>query len=243
NRFRYYDARNGRFTSQDPIGLLGGSNQYRYVPNPLSWIDPLGLSCKENSWNIFQKNTKGHFVNSTEASKSYQRMKEVEAMDKMSRPENVESYLPQSFIDNHLKLFNQQGGAFIAIQGWIRNPKYKNYPPRKFVGLRSEMDEIISRYEASGKDWTILRDELSLGEGVDLSSDQISYIIIQPNDPRFSYDIPNGKEAGAYDGEWVPGGKTKGQTTEAALVGAENIKHDNKLSELEKQFPGSKRIR
>ena len=47
NRFRYYDPGCGRFINQDPIGLLGGSNNYRYVPNPVTWIDPFGLSCKE----------------------------------------------------------------------------------------------------------------------------------------------------------------------------------------------------
>ncbi|MFA0809928.1 RHS repeat-associated core domain-containing protein [Microbulbifer epialgicus] len=43
NRFRYYDPQVGEFTQQDPIGLLGGANNYRYVPNPLGWIDPFGL--------------------------------------------------------------------------------------------------------------------------------------------------------------------------------------------------------
>ncbi|EBW7778755.1 hypothetical protein DQJ31_26095, partial [Salmonella enterica subsp. enterica serovar Saintpaul] len=33
-----------RFVSQDPISLKGGINLYSYAPNPLSWIDPLGLS-------------------------------------------------------------------------------------------------------------------------------------------------------------------------------------------------------
>ncbi|MER0209734.1 RHS repeat-associated core domain-containing protein [Brenneria sp. L4-2C] len=28
----------------DPIGLLGGLNNYQYAPNPLTWIDPLGLT-------------------------------------------------------------------------------------------------------------------------------------------------------------------------------------------------------
>ncbi|MEN9864863.1 MAG: hypothetical protein RL748_453 [Pseudomonadota bacterium] len=43
NRYRYYDPDIGRFVSQDPIGLLGGANIYRYAPNPISWIDPFGL--------------------------------------------------------------------------------------------------------------------------------------------------------------------------------------------------------
>ena len=47
NRFRYYDPNTGQFIQQDPIGLLGGVNNYQYAPNPMGWIDPLGLSCKE----------------------------------------------------------------------------------------------------------------------------------------------------------------------------------------------------
>jgi RHS repeat-associated protein len=43
NIFRYYDPAVGRFITQDPIGLLGGDNLYRYAPNTLGWIDPLGL--------------------------------------------------------------------------------------------------------------------------------------------------------------------------------------------------------
>ena len=46
NRHRYYDPRVGQFTQQDPIGLLGGVNNYQYVPNPVQWVDPLGLSAK-----------------------------------------------------------------------------------------------------------------------------------------------------------------------------------------------------
>ncbi|WP_105291228.1 RHS repeat-associated core domain-containing protein, partial [Escherichia sp. MOD1-EC6147] len=44
NLFRYYAPECGRFISQDPIGLAGGLNLYAYAPNPLLWIDPLGLS-------------------------------------------------------------------------------------------------------------------------------------------------------------------------------------------------------
>ena len=34
----------GRYISQDPIVLAGGSKLYRYVENSLSWIDPFGLT-------------------------------------------------------------------------------------------------------------------------------------------------------------------------------------------------------
>ncbi|WP_253377869.1 glycohydrolase toxin TNT-related protein [unidentified bacterial endosymbiont] len=44
NRFRYYDCGTGQYLCADPIGLNGGINLYSYVPNPLTWIDPLGLS-------------------------------------------------------------------------------------------------------------------------------------------------------------------------------------------------------
>nr|WP_282507474.1 RHS repeat-associated core domain-containing protein [Burkholderia cepacia] len=44
NRHRYYDPSSGRFVSKDPIGLAGGDNLYQYAPNPVQWIDPLGLT-------------------------------------------------------------------------------------------------------------------------------------------------------------------------------------------------------
>ena len=40
-RNRWYDPAQGRFTQQDPIGLAGGTNFYRYVGNsPLTFVDP-----------------------------------------------------------------------------------------------------------------------------------------------------------------------------------------------------------
>ncbi|XHF32748.1 DUF6531 domain-containing protein [Pseudomonas chlororaphis] len=44
NRHRYYDPDVGRYLTPDPVKLAGGLNQYRYVPNPTGWVDPLGLS-------------------------------------------------------------------------------------------------------------------------------------------------------------------------------------------------------
>lgn len=44
NRHRYYDPSMGRFVSADPVGLAGGFNLHQYVPNPIEWVDPLGLA-------------------------------------------------------------------------------------------------------------------------------------------------------------------------------------------------------
>lgn len=43
-RARTYDAQQGRFTTSDPAGLMGGTNLYAYVGNaPLNYNDPYGL--------------------------------------------------------------------------------------------------------------------------------------------------------------------------------------------------------
>jgi RHS repeat-associated protein len=49
NRHRYYDSIIGAFTSEDPLGLQAGTNNYGFGPNTISWIDPLGLTCKNVS--------------------------------------------------------------------------------------------------------------------------------------------------------------------------------------------------
>ncbi|HFG6884117.1 RHS repeat-associated core domain-containing protein [Acinetobacter baumannii] len=49
NRYRYYSPYIGPFISKDPIGLLGGDNVYAYAPNPVGWIDPLGLNSKSKN--------------------------------------------------------------------------------------------------------------------------------------------------------------------------------------------------
>jgi len=43
NRYRYFDPDTGSFISQDPIGLFGGKNPYRFAPNIFGWTDPFGL--------------------------------------------------------------------------------------------------------------------------------------------------------------------------------------------------------
>ncbi len=46
-RNRWYEAKTGRFLSEDPVGLAGGINQYAYVDgDPVNLRDPTGEWCK-----------------------------------------------------------------------------------------------------------------------------------------------------------------------------------------------------
>ena len=50
-RARFYSPTTGRFISEDPIGLAGGLNKYRYVGgNPVGLSDPLGLVSQGDLW-------------------------------------------------------------------------------------------------------------------------------------------------------------------------------------------------
>lgn len=44
NRHRYYDPLQGRYITQNPIGLKGEWKFYQYPLNSVQYIDPLGLA-------------------------------------------------------------------------------------------------------------------------------------------------------------------------------------------------------
>ncbi|RMP64723.1 hypothetical protein ALQ18_02250 [Pseudomonas marginalis pv. marginalis] len=123
----------------------------------------------------------------------------------------------------------------MVIESWITCSSYPSFPQRKFVGLTSEMEEVVAKYRAAGNDWNVLNKELNLGAKT-LEGEGIYIVKVKPDDPRFSYEVPNGKENGACPNEWVPGGATKSGTTEAGLIGSESVTHNSDISTLLKNF-------
>ena len=57
NRHRYYEPLQGRYITQDPIGLEGGWNPYMYPLNPVQGIDPLGLDAIQINYDYYPVNT------------------------------------------------------------------------------------------------------------------------------------------------------------------------------------------
>ena len=54
-RARWYDVQSGRFVSEDPIGLAGGINPYRYAGNdPINKVDPFGRCELWAEWITFR---------------------------------------------------------------------------------------------------------------------------------------------------------------------------------------------
>lgn len=55
NYFRHYDPAAAIYISSDPLGLEAGPNPRAYVPNPLGWLDYLGLlTCAQNARQLAQ---------------------------------------------------------------------------------------------------------------------------------------------------------------------------------------------
>ncbi|GGW47552.1 RHS repeat-associated core domain-containing protein [Vreelandella hamiltonii] len=81
NRHRYYDPQQGRYISQDPIGLKGGMNLYGYVTNPTGMVDPLGLvgECQGNWEHVGSVTGYGTSVTATGVDGSLVRLRAADA--------------------------------------------------------------------------------------------------------------------------------------------------------------------
>ena len=92
NRFRYYDPEAGQYISQDPVGLEGGLAAYAYVADPHQQVDVFGLSAgcgktkPRNPWNLYQRETKGQYVNRKERLAEYRHIRTESPWPRGYRP-------------------------------------------------------------------------------------------------------------------------------------------------------------
>lgn len=151
------------------------------------------------------------------------------------------TYLTQEYIDEHLAKFNSEGGAFIVVKSWIEGGDHTSFPAKKFVMLKSDMDEVIDTYRASGNISDI---EISLGYDTDdLAGLENDIYVFYLDQSDWSFNIPYGNEIGAND-LWIPGGKTSGGYFEATILNKTDptslITHGKNIENLKSQFSWEK---
>ncbi|MDA8453065.1 DUF6531 domain-containing protein [Acidovorax sp. NCPPB 3859] len=131
NTFRYYDGDIGQFINQDPIGLRGGVNLYQYATNPLSWIDPLGLSCsfdtKANRW---RNNETGQFATRPVSPSELVNNGRANYNDIVKWAQD--GNLPNNWVPNNQKFptggFKYQDGAYSAHGHGVNPSAVANFP-------------------------------------------------------------------------------------------------------------------
>ena len=140
----------GRFTSQDPIGLLGGLNIYQYASNPVAWIDPLGLSCsldakklrtnmqKEGIDEPNYKNSAHHTVMSN--SKNSDMVAARAHMDKMGV--NINSASNGTYLPTSSSVANSSGTSAVA-HSKVHTKVYAKYVKEKVLATKTK-DELVS---------------------------------------------------------------------------------------------------
>jgi uncharacterized protein RhaS with RHS repeats len=179
---------------------MGGLNAYQYCPNPVEWVDPLGLSCKEGDTNP---------ISADGVPLSPEKIKEIQEIPKGDRPEPAD-YLPKSYIEAHLQKFDAGASRFMTASN------LNKYGPGQrdgtsFVMPKSEADTLMS--QAKG-DKLALADSLGLPRTM-LDSNEL--VRVDFNSPRdLGLRMPSGNEAGANE-YWIPGGKLPDGASEAII--------------------------
>lgn len=130
------------------------------------------------------------------------------ALDALNKPQferpNPNTYLDQSYIDNHIANFDG-GVTKITAQA----PTNAVGPPDgTFVLPKSQADDLIAE---AGGDVNKLEDLLGLDRGT-LGDNPVRLDVDEPTGLR----MPSGNERGAND-KWIPGGKTSGGVLEATV--------------------------
>ncbi|WP_315315145.1 HYD1 signature containing ADP-ribosyltransferase family protein, partial [Pantoea vagans] len=116
--------------SQDPIGLAGGVNLYQYAPNPLSWVDPLGLQ-KGKCSNETDTTRVRHYTN-RKGSNAIDESGKIKAYDNNRVYVEPAKNKPLSRLDAEEKYQIGRGRGRDYVETdvpnhqleWVTNPKY-----------------------------------------------------------------------------------------------------------------------
>lgn len=135
NRFRYYDAQEGVYISQDPIQLFSGNNFHIYVNDPLIKIDILGLSS-------FWRGSKSGEPVSFEPKPNEYKVKNgmVQPTHGVSVFNNPESVRSKGFIANEIDMDTVPDT--LQIKQRAKDPKHFEVMPKQPMPLDIYKEEL-----------------------------------------------------------------------------------------------------
>ncbi|SPV25501.1 Uncharacterised protein [Capnocytophaga ochracea] len=110
---------------------------------------------------------KGAFINGKTS-------EDILSIPKGQRPA-PSTYLSSGYIQQHLAKFEKEGGAFIIRRRDVVESNYITMAPRKFIGLRSDMEGVIRKYNDSNKNLNVLIEELDLGKDYFKATDEVFF--------------------------------------------------------------------
>ncbi len=134
---RYLDYRTAitKLKNSDEWGKLSPQTRQEFITQEKTFIELADAkNIPNDKWGV-----KGVFING-------QTSEDILNIPKGQRPA-PETYLSASYIREHLAKFEKEGGAFIIRLRDLDNPKYTTIAPRKFVGLKSEMDIVVNKFK------------------------------------------------------------------------------------------------
>lgn len=122
------------------------------------------------------------------------------------------SYLPSSYIEQHLRQF-EGGGAYlvpkIALDDFGRDPVGR--PDGQFLSTSKDIDKLL---RDTGGDISLIEKELGIPSG-SWAGKEIVRIDI-PNPQSIGLRMPSGNESGANP-LWIPGGRLPNGKAEAVV--------------------------
>jgi RHS repeat-associated protein len=149
NLHRYYDPECGSFIHQDPIGLAGGENLYRYAANPVGWVDPLGLTACDEGIGAARTNSASSTLDWSIVSKSGEsRVAHVNAQHgtlNLQKPTQGVFYGdPVNALDDAWRIAQQQGIKPIASGGvdLYVVPRANSGYAGGYLGQRQNLDTV-----------------------------------------------------------------------------------------------------
>lgn len=139
------------------------------------------------------------------------RIREVLDTPKKDRPDPA-TYMPADRIARHLDAFRESGAIKLTPQRTLTEHGTLGPPGGGFVIPRSEFERLV---QETGGDLAKLENKLQMRPG-ELTSGDTVIAYIAPEDLR-GLRMPSGRELGAWDGLWVPGGFTGRGVPEAVV--------------------------